>query len=124
MRRLGCAVVGVLLLLGAALLSPVAVATARGETLMATSRDEWRGRAGAVDGLGTAPEEPAPPPPAATASEDGEDVIWRRKEEVAARISHQRFRSRRIPASQVQFGGRIPFTADYHSVHRHPPTHN
>ncbi|KAF8769577.1 hypothetical protein HU200_006168 [Digitaria exilis] len=126
MRRLGCAVVGVLLLLGAALLSPVAVATARGgkqslsttlnsdfTVLRSRHGDEWRDRARAVGSLGNEPEEPAPPPPAAA---DGENVMGRR--------SDRRFRSRRIPGSQVQFGGRIPFTADYHSVHRHPPTHN
>ena len=89
--------------------------------LTAASReDEGRGRAGAVNALGNAPE------PAASG---GEDVIGRRpKDEVVVR-SHRRFiRTRRIPAissqSQVHFGGRIPFTADYHSVHRHPPTHN
>ncbi|RLN08856.1 uncharacterized protein C2845_PM11G00360 [Panicum miliaceum] len=124
MRRLGC--VGLLLLLAVLLaaLSPVAVvATARGEMLMAPSRDdEGRGRVGAVNSLGDAPE-------AAAAADRGEDVIGRRKDEVVVRTlrSHRRFRTRRIPASsqsQVHFGGRIPFTADYHSVHRHPPTHN
>ncbi|CAN6246861.1 unnamed protein product [Urochloa humidicola] len=53
-----------------------------------------------------------------------EDVIGRRKEKVEVVVSHRRFRTRKIPASQVPYGGRIPFTADYHSVHRHPPTHN
>ena len=91
--------------------------------VMAVSRDDegQRGRAGAVNALGNAPE--------AAAANGGEDVIGRRpKDEVVVR-SHRRFiRTRRIPAissqSQVHFGGRIPFTADYHSVHRHPPTHN
>ncbi|PUZ74446.1 hypothetical protein GQ55_1G066300 [Panicum hallii var. hallii] len=120
MRRLGC--VGLLLLLAVLLaaLSPVVVATARREMLTAASRDdEGRGRAGAVNSLGTN----AP----AAAAHGGEDVIGRRKDEVVVRSqSHRRFRTRRIPASQsqVHFGGRIPFTADYHSVHRHPPTHN
>ncbi|CAN6243378.1 unnamed protein product [Urochloa humidicola] len=57
------------------------------------------------------------------ASSSDEDVIGRRKDEVVVR-SHRRFRTRKITASQIPYGGRIPFTADYHSVHRHPPTHN
>jgi hypothetical protein len=95
------------------------------EMLMAASSDEGRGRAAAAANiLGNAP----PPPPAAAAANGGEDVIGRRKDAEAVVVrSHRRFRTRRIPASssqQVQFGGRIPFTADYHNVHRHPPTHN
>ncbi|CAL4970896.1 unnamed protein product [Urochloa decumbens] len=120
MQRLRCVCVGLLLLLGVLLLSTVA--TARREMLMATTSDEGRGRAGGVDTLGNAPEVPA----AAAAASDGEDMIGRRKDEVVVR-SHRRFRTRKIPASsqsQVPYGGRIPFTADYHSVRRHPPTHN
>ncbi|CAN6237395.1 unnamed protein product [Urochloa humidicola] len=114
MQRLRC--VGLLLLLVVLLagLCPVVVATARREMLMAASIDEGRGRAGAMDSLGKA----------AGAASDREDVIGR-KDEVVVR-SHRRFRTRKIPASQSQvpYGGRIPFTADYHSVRRHPPTHN
>ena len=88
---------------------------------MAASRDDegQRGRAGAVNALGNAPE--------AAAASGGEDVIGRRNGEAVVVRSHRRFRTRRIPVSstsQVHFGGRMPFTADYHSVHRHPPTHN
>jgi len=90
------------------------------EMLTAASReDEGRGRAGAVNALGNAPE--------AAAASGGEDVIGRRNGEAVVVRSHRRFRTRRIPVSstsQVHFGGRMPFTADYHSVHRHPPTHN
>ncbi|CAL5023514.1 unnamed protein product [Urochloa decumbens] len=116
MQRLRC--VGLLLLLGVLLagVCPVVVATARRETLMAASSDEGRGREGATDSLGKA----------AGAASDREDVIGRREDEVVVR-SHRRFRTRKIPASsqsQVPYGGRIPFTADYHSVRRHPPTHN
>ncbi|KAG8070108.1 hypothetical protein GUJ93_ZPchr0006g46302 [Zizania palustris] len=35
------------------------------------------------------------------------------------------FRTRNLPADgKTHFDGHIPFTADYHSVHRHPPKHN
>ncbi|CAL4889510.1 unnamed protein product [Urochloa decumbens] len=117
MRRLRCA--GLLLLLGVLLaaLSPVVVvAAARGEMLMAASSDEGRGRAAAVDSLGNAPK--------AAAVTDGEDAIGKRKKGKVVVRSHSRFRTRKLPASQVPYGGRIPFTADYHSVRRHPPTHN
>ncbi|XP_062217297.1 uncharacterized protein LOC133917414 [Phragmites australis] len=29
-----------------------------------------------------------------------------------------------IRREEVHFSGRIPFTADYHTIHRHPPKHN
>ncbi|CAN6277813.1 unnamed protein product [Urochloa humidicola] len=116
MQRLRC--VGLLLLLVVLLagLCPVVVAIARREMLMAASSDEGRGRAGAMDSLGKA----------AGAASDREGVIGRRKDDEVVVRSHRRFRTRKIPASQSQvlYGGRIPFTADYHSVRRHPPTHN
>ena len=59
-------------------------------------------------------------------AEGGAEVIVRRRKEVAMKNT-RRFRrtSQKMPASpKFNFGGRIPFTADYHSVHRHPPTHN
>ncbi|AQK69251.1 hypothetical protein Zm00014a_015192 [Zea mays] len=119
-RQLKC--VGLLLLLSLLLpaLSPVVVvATARRELLplMATG-DE--GRPQDVSSSGT-----WMPPGAA------EEAVVRRKDE-AMKTNGRRFRRtsswnwKKMPAaaSQVSFGGRIPFTADYHSVHRHPPTHN
>lgn len=71
----------------------------------------------------------------ATAEGGAEVVIVRRRDEEAVKNSRRRFRrtssssssGKQMPAASPQFnfgGGRIPFTADYHSVHRHPPTHN
>ena len=65
---------------------------------------------------------------ATATAEGGEDATARRrKDDEVVKTNNRRFRrtSRKMPASpKFNFGGRIPFTADYHSVHRHPPTHN
>ncbi|OEL13541.1 hypothetical protein BAE44_0025439, partial [Dichanthelium oligosanthes] len=98
-------------------LSP-AVATARRDVLMMPAIDFGdQGRAANSNLRGSA------------ARDGGEAtiIIGRKQSEVVA-DKHRRFRTRKIPpaaSSQgVPFGGRIPFTADYHSIRRHPPTHN
>ncbi|XP_006647007.1 uncharacterized protein LOC102722738 [Oryza brachyantha] len=41
------------------------------------------------------------------------------------RKSCKNFRTRKLPADgRNHFYGHMPFTADYHSVRRHPPSHN
>lgn len=48
--------------------------------------------------------------------------VTTRKEETA---DSNRFRTRKVPSSaKNRFDGRVPFTADYHTVRRHPPSHN
>jgi hypothetical protein len=91
---------------------------------MAAIGDE--GRQDVSSSLGTAPGAAA-----ATAEGGDEEVIVRRRKDEAVKTNSRRLRRtssswKQMPAAspQFNFGGRIPFTADYHSVHRHPPTHN
>ncbi|KAM3240798.1 hypothetical protein ACQJBY_054059 [Aegilops geniculata] len=98
----------VLLLLAA--LGPFAAA-ARREPTMAATGDQGDGAAQAkLAWMETAPAEGLK-----------ERVIMRKQESTDS----NRFMTRKFSSNAKNpFDGRVPFTADYHTVRRHPPSHN
>ncbi|KAL6629032.1 hypothetical protein ACP70R_028797 [Stipagrostis hirtigluma subsp. patula] len=111
MKQLNCISLLIWLSILLAALSPIA-ATARRELLMAAVGDERHDQAArALNTMG----DDAPK----AAAKGAEEVTRRRTDE----RMNCRFRTRKTP-SQVHFSGRMPFTADYHNVRRHPPKHN
>ncbi|XP_062221253.1 uncharacterized protein LOC133920673 [Phragmites australis] len=112
MQQLNCVSLLLLLSVLLAALSPV-VATAPRELLMAAiGGDQGPDQGRVANTLSDAP---------VSAVKDTDGVIGSRRKNEGVDCRH--FGTRKIP-SQVHFSGRIPFTADYHPVHRHPPKHN
>uniref|UniRef100_A0A0D9VD70 Uncharacterized protein n=1 Tax=Leersia perrieri TaxID=77586 RepID=A0A0D9VD70_9ORYZ len=66
------------------------------------------------------------PPAAATPKVgDHQEEAGMRKCKKGRKRSCNNFRTRKLPTDgKFHFDGHMPFTADYHSVRRHPPSHN
>uniref|UniRef100_A0A0D9YNK2 Uncharacterized protein n=1 Tax=Oryza glumipatula TaxID=40148 RepID=A0A0D9YNK2_9ORYZ len=61
----------------------------------------------------------------AKAEHDHQEAVMRKCKN--GRKNCKNFRTRELPADadgKIHFDGHMPFTADYHSVRRHPPSHN
>ncbi|KAF7089348.1 hypothetical protein CFC21_092347 [Triticum aestivum] len=96
-------------LLLAALGRPFAAA-ARREPTMAATGDQGDGAQAKLAWMEVAPAEGLK-----------ERVITRKEESTDS----NRFRSTKFSLdAKNPFDGRVPFTADYHTVRRHPPSHN
>ncbi|KAL5212519.1 hypothetical protein ABZP36_023366 [Zizania latifolia] len=116
--------VSLLLLLGLMLaaLSPF-VATAHREWLMATNGEEGDhgGQTKLDQAVAVVSVSRSRSGTAAKAADQEGEVVMRIKKG----RKNCNFSTRNLPAdAKAHFDGHIPFTADYHSVHRHPPKHN
>ncbi|KAF7084182.1 hypothetical protein CFC21_087860 [Triticum aestivum] len=92
-----------------AALGPFAAA-ARREPTMAATGDQGDSAQAKLAWMGMAP-----------AKGLKQRVIMRKQESTDS----NRFRTRKFSSTAKNpFDGRLPFTADYHNVRRHPPSHN